>query len=88
MDGIVHAGFVLARLHYLMRGLSRATSTDADVDRVESSLENYRHDFLKGDEVIRTHARFTPVGIALYRAARDYMLSSDDKGFKQRKTYC
>jgi hypothetical protein len=75
MDGIVHACFVLARMHYLMRRLVGSAYVDGEQARLASSLERYRHDFLVGDEVVAKHARFTGVGEALYKPAREYMLS-------------
>jgi hypothetical protein len=77
MDGIVHACFVLARMHYLMRSLLRNTSS-ADRNlrgRMASLVERYRREFSVGDEVVGMHARFTCAGEALYRPAREYMLS-------------
>jgi HEXXH motif-containing protein len=75
MDGIVHACFVLARMHYLIHRLQQAASVDCEQGRLASSLEQHRHDFLIGDEVVREHARFTRVGYALFQPAREYMLS-------------
>jgi HEXXH motif-containing protein len=75
MDGIVHACFVLARMYYLMYRLLRCGSVDREKGRLASALEQHRHDFLVGDEVVAKHARFTRIGNALYQPAREYMLS-------------
>jgi len=68
MDGIVHANYVIARLHYLAR---RAMEGEERATR----LAEYGRLFDAGDLIVAEEARFTAEGAALYGAARDYMRS-------------
>jgi HEXXH motif-containing protein len=68
MDGIVHASFVVARLHYLATRPLMANATTA------AKIADYAKRFRSTDDIVVHHARFTPLGEALYRSARDYML--------------
>lgn len=71
MEGIVHANYVVARLHYLagrlFSGEHRATR-----------LAENRALFEASDETVMAHARFTPEGARIYAAARDYMRAAGD----------
>ena len=69
MEGIVHANYVIARLHYLA---ARTLEGAARIDR----LAQYREKFEVADGIVAAEARFTEDGAALYGAARDYMLST------------
>lgn len=66
MEGIVHAAFVVARLHYLAGRLYEGS------ERAARQAEN-RERFRTGDDIIVRHAAFTPTGAAIYAATRDYM---------------
>jgi len=66
MEGIVHAAFVVARLHYLAGSLYDGS------ERAARQAEN-RERFRTGDDIISRHAAFTPTGAAIYAATRDYM---------------
>ncbi|SDB40661.1 aKG-HExxH-type peptide beta-hydroxylase [Bauldia litoralis] len=67
MDGIVHATFVVARLHYFA---TRPAMAEVFSD---AQIADYMHQFRLGDEIVAEHAIFTPVGKAFYDAARQYM---------------
>lgn len=67
MDGIVHATFVVARLHYFA---TRPAMAEVFSD---AKIADYMHQFRLGDEIVSEHAIFTPVGKAFYDAARQYM---------------
>ena len=69
MEGIVHANFVVARLHHLAGRLFTGSARDA-------RLAENRERFLAGDEIIMRHATLTPTGTAIYAATRDYMLAA------------
>jgi len=68
MDGVVHASFVVARLHYLATRPQMAGTT------LPSLADDYEKRFRATDEIIMRHGRFTSVGEPLYRSARQYML--------------
>ena len=69
MEGIVHANYVVARLHYLAGKLFEGS------ERTKRQAEN-RARFLAGDEIIMRHAALTPTGTAIYAATRDYMMAA------------
>ncbi len=69
MEGIVHASYVVARLHYLAGKLFEGS------ERTRRQEEN-RARFLAGDEIIMRHAAFTPTGASIYAATRDYMMAA------------
>ena len=68
MEGIVHANYVVARLHYLGERILEGR------ERVAHQAEQQRL-FRAGDAIISEHAAFTPAGAAIYRATRDYMMA-------------
>ncbi len=68
MEGIVHANFVVARLHYLA-GRILDGSERAARQAEQQAL------FRAADEMITSRAAFTPTGEAIYRATRDYMMA-------------
>lgn len=70
MEGIVHASYVVARLHYLAGRLFTGS------ERAARQTEN-RERFRAGDEIIMRHAAFTPTGAAIYAATRDYMSGAE-----------
>jgi HEXXH motif-containing protein len=69
MEGIVHASYVVARLHYLAGRLF--TGAERDARQAE-----HRQRFRAGDEIIMRHAAFTPTGAAIYAATREYMAAT------------
>ncbi|WP_142235741.1 aKG-HExxH-type peptide beta-hydroxylase [Stella humosa] len=74
MDGIVHATYVTARMHYCLERLLASDALDA-VERSQATtrLATHRQAFGQGLAVVDAHARFTPVGQAAFAPARDYM---------------
>jgi HEXXH motif-containing protein len=77
MDGIVHATYVLARMHYCIeRLLASQVLNAAERDRLEAAKLRRRSDYLQGLEVVSIHARFTPVGRALFEGAQTYMAAA------------
>ncbi len=67
MDGIVHATFVVARLHYFATRPAMAELFPA------AKVAEYMHQFRIGDAIVAEHATLTPVGKDFYDAARQYM---------------
>ncbi len=74
MDGVVHATFVLARMHY---GLGRLGDLPLLTDRERERIREMRAESARacaaGLEVILRDARFTDIGAAIFAPARDYM---------------
>ena len=74
MDGIYHATFVSARIHWSMLRLAESDVLGASerkraADAADLDLQN----FLIGDDVIREHGRLTEVGSAILDSAREYI---------------
>lgn len=74
MDGIFHATFVSARMHWAMTSLARS-------DRLSPEQREYalgaaaadRHNFVAGIAVVAEHARLTRLGTRLMAGASRYM---------------
>jgi hypothetical protein len=74
MDGIVHATYVLARMHYCIERLLASSVLIAEErERLQAAKLRRRAEYAQGLEVVRSHARFTPVGRALFAGAQTYM---------------
>lgn len=74
MDGIVHATYVLARMHYCIERLLASQALNAaERDCLEAAKLRRRSDYLQGLDIVSTHARFTPIGRALFEGAQSYM---------------
>ncbi|MEX1015681.1 MAG: HEXXH motif-containing putative peptide modification protein [Phycisphaeraceae bacterium] len=74
MDGIYHATFVSARMHWAMSRLLDAGQLDSGTRAAaEAARDADRRNFDAGHTVIAEHARLTDTGRALMDAARDYM---------------
>jgi hypothetical protein len=74
MDGIFHATYVSARMHWAMSRLIASGEIDDDAreQAIESRLAD-KQNFNAGHEIIRAHARLTATGRALIDAANHYM---------------
>jgi HEXXH motif-containing protein len=74
MDGIVHATYVLARMHYCVeRLLSSEALTETERKQLDAAKARRRTDYLDGLQTIVSHARFTPLGGAIFVGAQNYM---------------
>lgn len=74
MDGVYHATFVAARMHLARSRLSGSGRLPAGSrKRVRASLERERERFEAGHRIVAAHARLSPHGAGLMRAARAYM---------------
>ena len=79
MDGVVHATYVIARMHYAMSQLLQSgllTSEEAEVAR--ATRDAHRAHYQNGLAVVETNAKWTEVGEAAHSAARVYMAAADD----------
>ena len=74
MEGVVHAAYVLARMH---DGLARLAAggvlTPTEREQAEAELGVHRDRFFAVLEPIERHARFNPAGKAIFGGAVDYM---------------
>jgi HEXXH motif-containing protein len=74
MDGIVHATFVTARMHYALHALAGSGSLDAtDGAYASDTLPGLARAFDAGIATIEAHGRLTPLGTAVLDGARRYM---------------
>lgn len=76
MDGIYHATYVSARMHWAMGRLLESGLLDAaGCDEARAAREADARNFAAGEEVVRRHGRLTATGEALMSAARAWMAS-------------
>jgi hypothetical protein len=79
MEGIFHATFVCARMHYayarLMEGPKNSLS-QTDRQLIEQRLREYRGKFIEGFETVQRFGRMTANGVRILNAAADYMRSA------------
>jgi hypothetical protein len=74
MDGVIHATFVLARMHYAgLRLLESNLLTYEEEQVAREEQERHMHYYARGAAVIEAHARWTEVGEAALNSARAYM---------------
>jgi HEXXH motif-containing protein len=79
MEGLVHAAYVLARMHLAMDALLQPSllagghvtaGEQAEARRrVDAAAQNFR----AANETILSHAEFTPIGRAVFMQAQNYM---------------
>lgn len=76
MDGVVHATYVIARMHYAVTRLLESGLLTTEEERValEAQKRNARH-YADGWSVINTNVQWTPAGEAALAAARVYMIA-------------
>ncbi|WP_169391281.1 aKG-HExxH-type peptide beta-hydroxylase [Stappia stellulata] len=74
LDGIYHATFVLARMHFAMRELTDAPgiTQDARTEAIALARQS-RKGFLDGHAVLSAHADYTPTGRRIMEGAHAYM---------------
>lgn len=74
MEGIVHATYVCARMHYCLSRLieSGLLSADEQAEAVEAK-EARRRAFAQGIELVERHAAFSEAGRAIFEPAVAYM---------------
>ena len=77
MDGVVHATYVVARMHYTAaRLLASGALTRSEEGPVRAALTLHARHFADGAAVIDSHARWTPAGEAAFAGARAYIASA------------
>jgi hypothetical protein len=74
MDGIYHATFVVARMHYAMQRLLISGLLDGtNAESAKAALERHRRAFSDGLATIERHGRLTAHGVAIMSSAAGYM---------------
>jgi hypothetical protein len=74
MDGIYHATFVSARMHYAMAKLAGSGLLSGGKQAAaEEAMARDRRAFLDGLETVEAHGRLTAKGAAIMAGARNYM---------------
>lgn len=74
MDGIVHATYVVARMHQTLERLLAAGNLSATETKAAlADLNAHARNFEAGDAVIRESGRLTALGAAVIDSARAYM---------------
>ncbi len=79
MDGVFHAVFVTARLHYLHRKLRQAVSETFQpipLQDLDERLTDMRRLYFAGLETVREHAKLTAAGRQILEETLDYMQST------------
>jgi hypothetical protein len=75
MDGVYHATYVTARMHYAVARLLESGVLDAaQRQQAEADLRDHSETFRKGVATIEAHGRLTELGSALLSKAREYMV--------------
>lgn len=74
MEGLVHAAFVLARMHYAISAVATAGVLSREqAEQARVRLADYSSSFFGTLEIIDRHARLVPEGAEMLRGAADYM---------------
>ncbi|MEO6269956.1 MAG: HEXXH motif-containing putative peptide modification protein [Lautropia sp.] len=73
MDGIYHATFVSARMHWAMSRLLESGAADAHRAAIATAREADRRNFEAGESVVARHGQLTRLGREVMDGARRYM---------------
>jgi len=77
MDGIVHATYVTARMHYALARLLAAGSLSGDEQEMaRKRLESHERNFESGMVTVDRDGELTPLGHRVMQSARIYMSGS------------
>jgi HEXXH motif-containing protein len=80
MDGIVHAAYVLARMVYCMERLAASGClSGAETEAAKAAAARDRALYHRGLSVVDRHARFTPIGKAVFDEACAFMRAGSDR---------
>jgi hypothetical protein len=75
MDGIYHATYVTARMHYVLsRLLASGTLSPALIEETNKALAGHVKSYCEGYEVVSSHGQLTDLGQGLLSRAHAYML--------------
>ncbi len=74
LDGIFHATFVLARMHYSIEQIAKSPRLNEELQsKIQRERQLRAASFYDGLATLKAHARYTPEGQALMNAAEAYM---------------
>jgi hypothetical protein len=74
MDGIYHAAYVSARMHYVLtRLLASGFLSPAQIEEATKAQANHAKSFREGHQVVAAHGNLTDLGRALLANAHSYM---------------
>jgi hypothetical protein len=74
LDGIFHATFVLARMHYSIEQIAKCPRLNDELRaKIKKERQLRASSFYDGLATLKAHARYTPEGQALMDAAEAYM---------------
>src|SRR5690606_33877017 len=73
MDGIYHATFVAARMHYATEAFVRHPLGQAQSAAVKAALEQGQRSFRDGLGTVEAHGRLSATGRGILAEARRYM---------------
>ena len=74
LDGIFHATYVIARMHYTLGCLiASGMLSEAEMDAAGAGRLQHARAYRDGAGVLRDHARWTPAGEAAFRSAQASM---------------
>lgn len=76
MDGVFHATFVTARVHYAfskIRAVASRPRTRIDVPDIDSRLDTLKDLYFGGFQTIEQHAKLTETGRRIIEESREYM---------------
>jgi hypothetical protein len=77
LDGIFHATFVLARMHYSIEQIAQSPRLNEELQaKIKKERQLRAASFYDGLSTLKAHARYTPEGQALIDAAEAYMNSA------------
>ena len=79
MDGVVHAAYIVARMHQAVSTVLQAEVLEPDeADAAGVSLANHSQAFWRGMDTIDKHGRLTALGHDVMEGARNYMSAAAD----------
>ena len=76
MDGVFHATFVAARMHYSLRRLREVSDTSLEpiaVESIDRQLQDIQALYFGGLQTVRKHAKLTGTGQRIIEESLDYM---------------
>jgi HEXXH motif-containing protein len=77
MDGIFHATYVSARMHWTMAtALESGTLSQQEKASAKSACEENLRSFFEGHETVMRHGRLSAMGKEILAAAHDYMTAA------------
>jgi HEXXH motif-containing protein len=78
MDGIVHAAYIVARMHQAVETVLQADVLEPDeADAARLTLTNHSQAFWRGMGTIDKHGQLTALGNDVIEGARNYMSEAD-----------